>query len=138
VRARIDDGLPDNVTLHGRLDRPGVRRVLARARVGLVLLHPLPGYDVSWPVKLFEYMAAGLPMVASDFASWRARFGEIESIRFVDPRDPDAAAAAIDGLLADPDGARAAGEAGRAVVRARYSWEREREKLLDLYAKLQD
>lgn len=138
VRARIDAGLPDDVTLHGRLDRPAVRALLARARIGLVLMHPLPGYDVSWPVKLFEYMAAGLPIVASDFATWRARFAEVGGIRFVDPRDPDAAAAAIDGLLADPEAARAQGEAGRAAVRARYSWEREREKLLHLYAKLQD
>jgi glycosyltransferase involved in cell wall biosynthesis len=138
VRRRIDAGLPDNVTLHGRLGRPAVRELLARARVGLVLLHPLPGYDVSWPVKLFEYMAAGLPTVATDFASWRARFADIGSIRFVDPRDPGAVAAAIDDLLADPQAARAAGEAGRTAMRARYSWEREREKLLDLYAKLRD
>lgn len=138
VRRRIDSGLPDNVTVHGRLGRPAVRDLLARARVGLVLLHPLPGYDVSWPVKLFEYMAAGLPIVASDFAAWRARFAEFGSIRFVDPRDPTAVAAAIDDLLADPQAARGEGEAGRAAVSARYSWEREREKLLDLYAKLRN
>jgi hypothetical protein len=138
VRARIDAGLPAAVRLHGRQDRTGVRRALAGARVGLVTLHPLPGYDESWPVKLFEYMAAGLPVIASDFPSWRARFGELGCLRFADPTDPEQLARAIDVVLADPETGRAMGRRGRAAAAERFSWDSQRRTLLACYAKMLD
>ncbi|HEX8385028.1 MAG TPA: glycosyltransferase, partial [Rubricoccaceae bacterium] len=54
----------DRTDLLGPLARPAVAALLARARVGLVVLHPTPQYVDAYPTKLFEYMAAGLPVVA--------------------------------------------------------------------------
>ena len=56
----------------GVLGRDGVADVLARSKAGLVTLFPTPNYVDALPIKLFEYMAAGLPVVASDFPLWRA------------------------------------------------------------------
>ena len=41
--------------------------VIARCHIGLALLKPIPNYYESYPTKLFEYMALGLPVITSNF-----------------------------------------------------------------------
>lgn len=126
----------DRVEHCGWQERAGVLDALSQARVGLVLLHPTPEYRESWPVKLFEYMAAGLPVVASDFPLWR-EFVEGAGCGFlVDPLDPRAIARATEKLLAHPDEAAAMGLRGWRAARERYSWESEAKPLLALYERL--
>ena len=77
----------------GWLDRSAVRSVLGEARVGLVTLQPVRNYSDGQPVKLFEYMAAGVPVVASDFSQWRRFVDDAGTGVMVDPADPAAIAA---------------------------------------------
>jgi glycosyltransferase involved in cell wall biosynthesis len=126
----------ERVEALGWLDRRGVAALLGSARVGLVCLHPTPSYLDSYPVKLFEYMAAGLPVVASDFPLWRSIVAEAGCGILVDPLDPEAIAGALERLLADPGAAEEMGRRGRAAVEERWSWEPEGRKLLALYASL--
>ena len=114
----------------GQVDRAGVRRVLARSRVGLVTLLPLPSYQDAWPIKMFEYMSAGLPVLASDFPLWRGIVEDTGAGACVDPTDPAAIAAALAALLADPARCEALGEAGRRAVQDRYHWPREEARLV--------
>lgn len=123
----------DRVRAVGWLDRRSVARHLGEARVGLVLLHPTPQYRESYPTKLFEYMAAGLPVVASDLPGWRDFIDEAGCGLLVDPRSPEAIAGAIRWLLDHPDEAEAMGRRGREAVEARYNWEQEAARLLDFY-----
>ena len=120
----------------GWLDRSQVRDLLGKARVGLVLLHPLPRYQVSWPVKLFEYMAAGIPVVASNFPRWREIVEGEGCGLTVDPLDPKAIAEAIQWLLEHPEQAEEMGRRGRQAVLKKYNWGREEKKLLTLYRRL--
>ncbi len=122
--------------LHDELARSQVAQLLSKARIGLVTLHPLPNYVESYPVKLFEYMAAGLPVIASDFPLWRKIVKEANCGILVDPTDPCAIAEAIQWLLEHPGPARAMGECGARAVQAKYNWMTEERKLLDLYARL--
>ena len=108
----------------------------AKARVGLVLLHPLPNHFEAMPNKLWEYMAAGLPIVASDFPLWRDLFAQIGCGLLVDPLDPAAIAKAVAYLLTHPDEAEAMGRRGRDAVETRYNWTVEAPKLLALYERL--
>ena len=117
----------------GHVDRDGVARLLASARVGLVVLHDTPQYRDAYPTKLFEYMAAGVPAVVSDLPLWRQMVTDAGCGLLVDPRDPAAIAAACAELLADDDRAEAMGTAGRAAARARYSWDAEASVLLAFY-----
>jgi glycosyltransferase involved in cell wall biosynthesis len=94
----------------GPLRRPEVGEQLAAARAGLVLFHPQPNHTEALPNKIFEYMAAGLPIVASDFPYWRSLLEPIGCAVWVDPLDPAGIATAMDDLLADEEGA---GEMGR-------------------------
>lgn len=120
----------------GQLDRDGVRRLLARASAGLVTLLPLPSYRDALPIKLFEYMSAELPVIASDFPLWRTIVEGGECGLCVDPTSEQALAAAIRELLDAPKRARAMGASGRAAVLARYRWPIAERELLALYATL--
>ena len=117
----------------GMLSRKEVGGLLGISRVGLVLLHPVPNYLEAYPVKLFEYMAAGIPVVASNFPLWREIVEEVGCGLLVDPHKPDEIAEGIAWLLRNPEEAEAMGQRGRKAVLEKYNWERESEKLQELY-----
>lgn len=120
----------------GLLGRGEVAALLARCSAGLVTLHPTPAYMESTPIKLLEYMAAGLPAIASDFPHWRKLLGNAACARFVNPLDEHALAAEIKALAGAPQAARSLGENGRRAVEQRFCWEQERKKLLRGYQNL--
>lgn len=141
----MDRGLEDEVRGHdgwkqvvysGWVDRQGINDVLSVASVGVVTLHPTPAYIESLPVKMFEYMAAGIPVIASSFPLWQEIIEGEYCGRCVDPTDPAAIAEAVDFFVENPDEARRMGENGRRAVRERYNWAAEEKKLLSLYREL--
>lgn len=127
----------DRVDFHGWLSQEEVFGLLRRGRAGLVVLQPAPNHVESQPNKLFEYMAAGLPVVASDFPLWRELIvEEVGCGRVVDPTDPGEIADAIRWILRHPPEAREMGGRGREAVRQRFHWETEEAKLVRLYEEL--
>ncbi|MCV0403177.1 MAG: glycosyltransferase [Chloroflexi bacterium] len=141
VAAELEDELSEAnrdplVSVPGRQDRDGVKELLGTARVGLVLFHPLGNYVAAYPTKMFEYMAAGLPVVASDFPLWRDIVERASCGLLVDPLDPAAIAGAVDWLLNHPADAAQMGANGRAAVLDRFNWESEERKLVALYDSL--
>lgn len=123
----------DRVDYLGWLDRKGVANLLGTARIGLVLLHPVRNYLDAYPVKLFEYMAAGVPVIASDFPLWKGIIEGEGCGLTADPQDPEAIAEAIEWILAHPEEAEQMGRNGRQAVLEKYSWEAEAGKLLRFY-----
>jgi glycosyltransferase involved in cell wall biosynthesis len=121
------------VQAHGHLDRIGVRQVMQRAMAGLVTLHPVVNYLDALPVKMFEYMAAGLPVIASRFPLWQDIVEGNQCGVCVDPGNPAAIAAAIDPFCRHPHIARRMGENGRRAVHTRYNWGSEADKLAAFY-----
>ena len=103
------------------------------AIVGLVLFHPAPNHEKCLPNKLFEYMAAGLPVVASNFPLWKEIIEGNHCGLTVNPLDPKAIAQAVEYLITHPEEARRMGENGRRAVEKKYNWEQESKKLLSLY-----
>ena len=61
----------DKVNELGFLNRKGVAEVLSKSKAGLVTIHPIVNLQNGLPVKMFEYMAAGLPIIASNFKLWK-------------------------------------------------------------------
>ncbi|AHE97850.1 glycosyl transferase [Thioalkalivibrio paradoxus ARh 1] len=125
-----------HVDYRGWASRPEVAQMLGQVRAGLVVLHPTANYPDAYPVKMFEYMAAGLPVIASDFPLWRQIVDGAGCGLLVDPLNPRAIAEAMQWLLDHPEEAEAMGRRGREAVERVYHWEPEAEKLLDLYRRL--
>jgi glycosyltransferase involved in cell wall biosynthesis len=118
------------------LDRPSVANLLSRVRLGLLVLQPEPNFWDAMPIKLFEYMAAGIPVIASDFPLWRRIIGEAGCGLLVDPQDPQAIARAMEYLLSHDAEAEAMGRRGRQAACELYNWHSEERVLLNFYSGL--
>jgi glycosyltransferase involved in cell wall biosynthesis len=120
----------------GHLPRAEVARLLATCLAGLVLFHPETNHVNAQPNKLFEYMSAGLPVIASNFPLWREVVEGSGCGLCVDPLDPDGIATAIRWIGDHPKEASKMGRRGREAVVTRYNWDREAAKLVALYRSL--
>ena len=120
----------------GRLGRGAIGGLLARAKVGVIPLHPIANYVDAYPVKLFEYLAAGLPIVATDVPRWRALLEAHDCGVSVPFGRPELLGAAIEELLDDDERSRAMGERARSAAERHYSWETQEAALTDLYGRL--
>jgi glycosyltransferase involved in cell wall biosynthesis len=124
-------GVADRVELRGHVPYDRVPSVLAAASVALL---PLPDEPVARlftsPLKLFDYMAAGVPIVASDLPALREVLRHEENALLACPDDPDAFAAAVRRLFVDPALAARLGRQARTDVEA-YSWDARAHALLD-------
>lgn len=121
------------VDFHGRVTPDEARKLVAQARIGFVTLHPTPAYVDALPTKLFEYMAAGIPAVVSDFPLWRDIVESLDCGILVDPNDTSAIAEAAKALIEDPARAEQMGQNGRRAIAGEINWSREKEKLLNVY-----
>jgi glycosyltransferase involved in cell wall biosynthesis len=111
-------------------------RIIARCHIGLALLKPIPNYYESYPTKLFEYMALGLPVIVSDFPLYRTIVEKEQCGFCVNPESIKEIAQAIQWLLDNPGEAEAMGKRGRDATLKKYNWDHEQSKLLDFYNSL--
>jgi len=129
-----DRGLSDRVTFTGTVPYGELFSYLAAADCGLALLDR-ERTRRNVPTKLFEYLACGLPVVATGGESV-IRYLDAETGIFVPEGEVETAADRVGALLADEERRAEMGAVGRERVRETYSWERERERLLTLYESL--
>jgi len=125
-----------SVHYHGQVGRSQVARILSGVRAGLVVLHPEPTHFESYPIKMFEYMSVGLPVIASDFPVWRRIIDGAGCGILVDPLNPESIADAMRWILEHPAEAEAMGRRGRQAVERAYNWDTEAAKMMGLYNKL--
>lgn len=126
------------VDFRGRLERQAVAAVYREAAIGLCVMPDGGQYNVSdtFNMKVYDYMAMGLPVILSDSAYAREVNARYPFARLVDPADVDAIAEAIEYLVAHPQEMASMGEAGRRAVSVEYNWGHEAKKLLALYEAL--
>lgn len=125
-----------NVQELGFLSREEVKNTLQKSIAGLVVLEPTRSYLDSIPVKMFEYMIAGIPVIASDFPYWRSLIENVDCAFFVDPNKPKEIAAAIEKLVSNKKLALEMGIKGQKAVMAEFNWNIEEEKLIGFYHRL--
>lgn len=120
----------------GFVGRDSVRATMARSMGGLVLYHPEPNHISAQPNKLFEYMAASLPVIASNFPLWKEIVEGTECGICVNPLNPEEITGAIRWIIEHPIEAQEMGENGRRAVLQKYNWDKEAKKLLAVYDSL--
>lgn len=110
--------------------------LLQSADAGLILFQPGRYAHVhALPHKLFDYMGAGLAVIAPDICERIGKIvGDARCGVSVDSTSPHKIAEALDDLCERPDAVRTYGANGRQAVFERYNWEREAKTLLSLYA----
>ncbi len=121
----------------GMLSKEEVEHEYSRQpAIGLVILLPGYGYDEALPIKLFEYMLFGLPVLCSHFPLWQSIVSEDGCGIAVNPEDVNEMCNAILALKSDPERMLGMGTRGRQAVLEKYSWIAERAQLFDLYDRL--
>jgi len=120
----------------GLLPYEAIPPLFEGALAGLLCFQPTPNNVLGTPNKLFEYMSAGIPVIASDFPFIREVVAEADCGLLVQPDDTRQIASAMAHLLHHPQDAARMGENGLRAARERYNWQGEEKKLLSLYETL--
>lgn len=137
LRKRIRDyGLSTNIELRGRMEHEGMAETLSEARVGVSPLQDIPKFRLNIPVKIFEYWACGLPVVASDLPPMRPFFQNVSGGFLFGPGDAAALAQSIAWLLDHPSAATRMGQNGRSAVVQRFNNHNEVHKLREFCMRL--
>jgi glycosyltransferase involved in cell wall biosynthesis len=118
------------------IDYLNVFEYLSIAKIGII---PLPAYKKfmkNIPLKMFEFMGCGLPMVLADLPPSRQFIQGQNCAIAVEPNNINEYAKAIKLLLNNPEKAIEMGDNGKKIVLEKYNWTIEEKKLLNLYKKL--
>jgi glycosyltransferase involved in cell wall biosynthesis len=126
----------DQVDEMGFVKRDKISEIMSKSFAGLVVLHPLLSYQDSFPVKMFEYMAAGIPVIASDFSLWRSIISNNNCGICCDPLNVEAIREAALYLYNNQDKAREMGNNGRKLIADKLNWEAETQTLLSFYNRI--
>ena len=123
LRRQVEDlGLDSQVRFLGWKPHETLPSYYAQAAVGLLPFRSTPHIRITLANKQFDYMAAGLPVVASDVPPMRRIIDETESGITAVPQDPKALAEAIVSLCSDRQRASDLGRNGQAAVDRKYNW----------------
>lgn len=120
----------------GFLDRAEVSEVLYKSKVGFVTLLNSPNDANSYPIKMFEYMAAGIPVISSNFEVYREIVEKNKCGICVNPYDTDEISHAIDYIIQNPEKAKIMGDNGRRAILEKYNWLTQEKKLIAIYEDL--
>jgi glycosyltransferase involved in cell wall biosynthesis len=131
LRPLVEEAVSRNPHIHylGRLPYVSVPGVVANAVAATVLTYApeRAGYS---PLKLYEAMACGVPIICSDTPGQAEYVREERAGIVVPPDDPAAVANAVAEIAGNPAEAQAMGYRGMTAVEEKYSWEaRARQRL---------
>jgi glycosyltransferase involved in cell wall biosynthesis len=129
-------GLESSTIVQGRIDHEEMGKTLNQARIGVCPLQPIPKFLLNIPVKVFEFWACGLPVVASDLPPIRPFFQNARAGFLFQPGNSSELAQYIGWLLDNPEAAALMGRRGRACIEQRFNNEREVHKLRDFVMRI--
>ncbi|MBC2177759.1 glycosyltransferase family 4 protein [Listeria booriae] len=119
------------VQVYGRVPYPEIWQAYAESDLGLCLLHPIPNYLHSMATKLYEYMAASLSILASDFPDWEAFVEKHQSGTVSSPFDREKLLREVEKRAENPNVYAQEGRRGRLAYEQQYHWGIEAQKMRD-------
>jgi glycosyltransferase involved in cell wall biosynthesis len=132
VQLAETEGVSDRVEFAGAVSPDELIETISEASVGLALIQPIClSYRMSLPNKVFEYVAAGLPVLGSDLPAISALVNEHRIGLLAEPGEVEDVAAKLAEML-EPERNSAFRDAARAAAEELH-WDREAERLADEY-----
>ncbi len=132
----VSVGNPEKINFYGRVPYDVLQDAMSKIKIGFLIEHPTPNAMNALCIKMFEYMSHGIAIICSNIPLWQEIIEETGCGICVDPFDVEAVATAINEILSSPEKAEQMGINGFKAVKEVYSWEKESEKLLELYSNL--
>jgi glycosyltransferase involved in cell wall biosynthesis len=134
----ISSNMPnDNVELLGYIPHQQVPKYIMAADIGIALFHPTKRLaKTPYPIKLFEYMICGKPVIVSDLPAMRKVVEEAGCGLFVNPLDINDVSRSLVYALEHPEALSVMGRRAKEAVKTKYNWENMEKKLVDVYAKI--
>lgn len=120
----------------GFVSRKVTSEIMAKSKAGIVTFLPMANHVNAQPNKIFEYMAAGIPVVASHFPLWKEIVEKNNCGICVDPLDSKKISEAINYILDHDKEAELMGKNGKLAVESKYNWAIEEKKLYAVYNQL--
>ena len=120
----------------GLVDREKVGEIMSSSIAGLVTFLPLPNHVNAQPNKIFEYMSAGIAVIASNFPLWKEIVEDNKCGICVDPMNVDEISKAMMYLADNLEVARKMGETGQKIVKEKFNWLIEEKKIFKEYDNL--
>ena len=130
LKKRISSGVK-NVKYFGIVEAYEVFSYIKKADIGIITFLPVPNHIETLATKPFEYMACGKPMIMSNFKYWQDTFKD--SSIYVDPKNSLEIAQRIKDLLQDKDLMKKMSKQNLELSQKEYNWQKESQKLVDLY-----
>lgn len=117
----------------GVLDETHLLDEYMRSNIGLILYQPVGQYGNATSIKVYEYMAASMPVIVPDHGDWPEFVRKVGCGLAVNVDNVEQQIAAVDFLLSNPARARAMGLNGREYALSHASWEMAFSSMLQLY-----
>jgi len=119
---------------HGQVPFAEIPRILKQYDGGLCLFRDIPAYRYCGEntTKLFEYMAVGIPVIASDFPGLRTIVERAACGICISVNDTVCAAESVKALFEEPGRAKACGSSGNRAFRTSFNWEGCSRRLVEL------
>ncbi len=130
------NNLNDKVYLLDPIPYKDIANELSNCKIGVVTYLPLGNNMACLPNKMFEYMAAGLPIIASNFAGYRKVIEPETCGICVDPTNINEITEAMKLIAGNPNKAEEMSQNSRNAYLKKYNWQKEEQKLLDLYTEI--
>ena len=128
--------LAEQVRFTGPLSQPEVADWIRRFDIALAP-YPRPAHSFYFsPLKLFEYMACGVPVVAPRLGQIAELVQDGETGLLYPPGEFDDLSAACDRILSEPELGRRLGSAAAKVIHGQYTWDRNAARVLELVGSL--
>lgn len=110
-----------NVTFAGLRSKSEMKAILGATDVCLATLMPIPMFKTVYPNKIFDYLAAGRPILLGIDGVIREVVESAKAGQFIEPGKPEAIVEGVRKFAADPAGCEAMGRSGRAYVEQHFN-----------------
>lgn len=124
----------DKLIYYGLVDRNELTKIYNQCFAGMVTFLPYENHIYAQPNKIFEYMSAGLPVIGSDFKLWKDIIEKYQAGTCVDPENDENIAQTINKYYLNRPLASSHGRNGAKIVKEKFNWEKEKQKLLSFYS----